>query len=366
MHPSPRARSRAPPRARRRCSRGPTSSASASGSATPPTRRSPPSRRSSSRSRAATGSRPPSSSTTSWRRRRSSSSSTRSGSRASRTSSASRACPTRRRAPSSSGSSALLALPRRRPVVAAGALGRARRSRPARSATRSARFTIDAEDARRRRSTRSARAGGSSTTAGPTTRPGCSRSSRGASARPSSRRRSGTCSSRTSASATARSTRACGRTRRRVFRNAYLSFEAMRGHLCGPERRGELDVEEDDDKVVIEFDPCGSGGRMQRGDLVEGTGPRAEEPYNLGVTTREARLGVERGGRLLLLRPLLLRARAVAGRAVGPPGARRRLAALPATRRAGPSRRSAAGRSTRALEAIPAEAYERIGLKKPE
>jgi hypothetical protein len=49
-----------------------------------------------------------------------------------------------------------------------------------------------------------------------------------------------------------------------VFRNAYLSYEAMRAHLCGPDRRGELDVEEDDDKIVVAFDPCGSGGRQQR------------------------------------------------------------------------------------------------------
>ncbi len=72
-----------------------------------------------------------------------------------------------------------------------------------------------------------------------------------------------------------------------VFRNAYLSFEAMRGHLCGPDRRGDLEVAEDDDKIVIAFDPCGSGGRQQRGDAVEGTGSRAEAPYGFGVT-REA------------------------------------------------------------------------------
>jgi hypothetical protein len=38
----------------------------------------------------------------------------------------------------------------------------------------------------------------------------------------------------------------------------------MRAHLCGPDRRGDLDVEEDDDKIVVAFDPCGSGGRQQR------------------------------------------------------------------------------------------------------
>jgi hypothetical protein len=70
-----------------------------------------------------------------------------------------------------------------------------------------------------------------------------------------------------------------------VFRNAYLSYEAMRGHLCGPGRRGDLDVEEDDEKIVVAFDPCGSGGRQQRGDPVEGTPSRAQAPYEFGVTT---------------------------------------------------------------------------------
>ena len=44
-----------------------------------------------------------------------------------------------------------------------------------------------------------------------------------------------------------------------LFRNAYLSYEAMRGHLCGPDRRGDIEVEENDEKIVIAFDPCGSG-----------------------------------------------------------------------------------------------------------
>jgi hypothetical protein len=69
-----------------------------------------------------------------------------------------------------------------------------------------------------------------------------------------------------------------------VFRNAYLTYEAMRGHLCGPDRRGELDIEEDDDKIVVAFDPCGSGGRQQRGDSIEGTPSRAQPPYDFGVT----------------------------------------------------------------------------------
>lgn len=69
-----------------------------------------------------------------------------------------------------------------------------------------------------------------------------------------------------------------------ISRNLYLTFEAMRGHLCGPERTGDLELTEHDDRYVIAFDPCGSGNRSLRGDAVEGTGPRPEPPYNFGVT----------------------------------------------------------------------------------
>jgi hypothetical protein len=72
-----------------------------------------------------------------------------------------------------------------------------------------------------------------------------------------------------------------------LYRNLYLSFEAMRGHLVGPDRNGDIEVTEDEEKYVIAFDPCGSGGRGQRGDLVEGTPSRSEAPYNFGVTTEE-------------------------------------------------------------------------------
>jgi hypothetical protein len=58
------------------------------------------------------------------------------------------------------------------------------------------------------------------------------------------------------------------------------AIEAMRGHLCGPERTGEMEFEEHDDRFVVRFDPCGSGGRVTRGDWVEGTPSRMEEPYN--------------------------------------------------------------------------------------
>ena len=72
-----------------------------------------------------------------------------------------------------------------------------------------------------------------------------------------------------------------------IFRNLYTTIEAMRGHLGGPDRRGDMDIDEYDDRWVVSFDPCGSGGRSSRGDTVEGTPPRPEAPYKFGVTQEE-------------------------------------------------------------------------------
>ena len=49
-----------------------------------------------------------------------------------------------------------------------------------------------------------------------------------------------------------------------LYRNLYLSFEAMRGHLGGPGRLGDMELEEHEDRIVIRFDPCGSGGRGRK------------------------------------------------------------------------------------------------------
>jgi hypothetical protein len=54
-----------------------------------------------------------------------------------------------------------------------------------------------------------------------------------------------------------------------VERNLYLVFEAMRAHLSGPERLGNLQLTEHADRWVVAFDPCGSGGRQTRGGGAE-------------------------------------------------------------------------------------------------
>jgi hypothetical protein len=67
-------------------------------------------------------------------------------------------------------------------------------------------------------------------------------------------------------------------------RNLYISLEAMRGHLVGPGREGDIEIAELDDRWEIKFDPCASGGRILRGDPEEGTPSRVLEPYEFGVT----------------------------------------------------------------------------------
>ena len=53
-----------------------------------------------------------------------------------------------------------------------------------------------------------------------------------------------------------------------------VACEAMRGHLVGPERTGDMELIELEDRYILRFDPCGSGQRTIRGDWIEGT-PRA-------------------------------------------------------------------------------------------
>ncbi|MDH3753228.1 MAG: hypothetical protein OEU32_05075 [Acidimicrobiia bacterium] len=149
-----------------------------------------------------------------------------------------------------------------------------------------------------------------------------------------------------------------------LYRNLYTSIEAMRGHLVGPERRGDIDLEEHDDRWVLSFDPCGSGGRSTRGDPVEGTGPRPEPPYSFGVTEKEhdwawnekgvchycahccftlERLPAERWGHPV--------------RVVDSP--------LYPDETSGDDPKPCTWTIYKTIEAIPAEAYVRIGMTKP-
>lgn len=63
-----------------------------------------------------------------------------------------------------------------------------------------------------------------------------------------------------------------------------VACESMRAHLVGVDRTGDFELIEHDDRYVLRFDPCGSGGRIVRGDVVEGTPSRMEDPYNWSVS----------------------------------------------------------------------------------
>lgn len=69
-----------------------------------------------------------------------------------------------------------------------------------------------------------------------------------------------------------------------VKERVYISAEIMRSHRCGPNQDGSLEIIEDENRISIKMDPCGSGGRMRRGDPVDGTPSRFSPPYNFGAT----------------------------------------------------------------------------------
>jgi DNA-binding FadR family transcriptional regulator len=60
---------------------------------------------------------------------------------------------------------------------------------------------------------------------------------------------------------------------------------SLRGHLSGPRRTGEVSLLEEEDRWVLRFDPCGSGGRTLRADANADGTARAGPPFGFGVTT---------------------------------------------------------------------------------
>ncbi|MBM3298606.1 MAG: hypothetical protein FJY85_01475 [Deltaproteobacteria bacterium] len=69
-----------------------------------------------------------------------------------------------------------------------------------------------------------------------------------------------------------------------VEERVYVGAEILRSHYCGPRQDGTLEIIEEPDRISIQMDPCGSGGRMRRGDPAAGTPSRLGPPYNFGVT----------------------------------------------------------------------------------
>lgn len=149
-----------------------------------------------------------------------------------------------------------------------------------------------------------------------------------------------------------------------LFRNLYTSVEGMRSHLVGPQRLGNINLTEHDDRWEFSFDPCGSGGRQVRGIGVENSVVGAQRAERFGVTKREhdwawnskgvcyycahccftlERLPAERWGHPV--------------RVVDPP--------LYPGDTQGENPKPCTWTVYKSVEAIPPEAYERIGLEKP-
>jgi hypothetical protein len=62
---------------------------------------------------------------------------------------------------------------------------------------------------------------------------------------------------------------------------------SLRGHLSGPQRTGEVSLREEEDRWVFRFDPCGSGGRTLRADANADGTARVGEPFGFRVTTEQ-------------------------------------------------------------------------------
>lgn len=60
---------------------------------------------------------------------------------------------------------------------------------------------------------------------------------------------------------------------------------SLRGHMSGRNRTGEATLEELEDRWILKFEPCGSGGRMFRRDVNTDCVARADPPYSFSVTT---------------------------------------------------------------------------------
>ena len=65
-----------------------------------------------------------------------------------------------------------------------------------------------------------------------------------------------------------------------------VNAQTQRAHRCGPGELGNITITEDDEKYVISFDPCGSGGSMRRTRELDKTPAMTGPPYNLGKTKK--------------------------------------------------------------------------------
>lgn len=70
-----------------------------------------------------------------------------------------------------------------------------------------------------------------------------------------------------------------------VEERVYLQAEGMRSHRSGPGEIGEILIVEEEERYVMSFNPCGSGGRMRRTGQLDNLPPRTGPPYSFGKTS---------------------------------------------------------------------------------
>ena len=145
-----------------------------------------------------------------------------------------------------------------------------------------------------------------------------------------------------------------------------VACEAMRGHLVGPERTGDFELEETDDRFIVRFDPCGSGQRTIRGDWIENTPARMQPPYNWGVSQEEASWNHYQKGVclycahcIILMEEMPMDRFGYPVRVVDPP-------VYPDTDRDPEARQRCQWQMFKDPTQVPAEYYERVGRVKPE
>jgi hypothetical protein len=136
---------------------------------------------------------------------------------------------------------------------------------------------------------------------------------------------------------------------------------SLRGHLSGPGRTGEVSVREEEDRWVVRFDPCGSGGRTLRPDANPDGAARVGTPFGFGVTTeRHDWAWGEKGVCLYCVHCCQLQERAPIAR-LGYPV---RVVEPPVWGTAAPR-----GQCTWSIykdpRLVPADAYRRVGAAKP-
>ena len=145
-----------------------------------------------------------------------------------------------------------------------------------------------------------------------------------------------------------------------------VACEAMRGHLVGPERTGDFELEETDDRFILRFDPCGSGQRTIRGDWIENTPARMQPPYNWGVSQEEASWNHFQKGVclycahcIILMEEMPMDRFGYPVRVVDPP-------VYPDVNRDPEARQRCQWQMFKDPTQVPAEYYERVGRVKPE